>query len=238
MIYIPQTLAKCAENPIPGLHRPPGHSTFRSSEHMLHAHVPRGALAARDQRTLSMRLLLVSSASHVASVPNTYSSSVESHSTIICFDVVDPFIDPDCIRSTRANHTVSTSTYGEYGALSMTRAAGGLDAVPMACNARICSVAAPFHQCLTHGLPGLQAAREPNARGNLQRCKLFTWDLQSGLEATRVQSRLCMREAWRAIPAYGARLRMRKALIFGKAFRCPVNGLSSGATHHTRLAIE
>ena len=178
-----------------------------------------------------MRLLLVSSASHVASVPNTYSSSVESHSTIICFDVVDPFIDPDCIRSTRANHTVSTSTYGEYGALSMTRAAGGLDAVPMACNARICSVAAPFHQCLTHGLPGLQAAREPNARGNLQRCKLFTWDLQSGLEATRVQSRLCMREAWRAIPAYGARLRMRKALIFGKAFRCPVNGLSSGATH-------
>ena len=29
----------------------------------------------------------------------------------------------------------------------------------MACNARICSVAAPFHQCLTHGLPGLQRVR-------------------------------------------------------------------------------
>ena len=37
--------------------------------------------------------------------------------------------------------------------------AGGSDAVPMACNARICSVAAPFHQCLTHGLPGLQRVR-------------------------------------------------------------------------------
>ena len=30
-----------------------------------------------------------------------------------------------------------------------------MDTVPMACNARICSVAAPFHQCLTHALPGL-----------------------------------------------------------------------------------
>jgi hypothetical protein len=39
----------------------------------------------------------------------------------------------------------------------MARAAGGLEAVPMACNARICSVAAPFHQCSTHGLPGLQS---------------------------------------------------------------------------------
>ena len=71
------------------------------------------------------------------------------------------------------------------------------------------------------GVVSARLLRKPNARGNLQRCKLFTWDLQSGLEATRVQSRLRMREAWRVIPAYGARLRTRKALIFGKAFRSP-----------------
>ena len=70
------------------------------------------------------------------------------------------------------------------------------------------------------GVVSARLLRKPNARGNLQRCKLFTWDLQSGLEATRVQSRLCMREAWRAIPAYGARLRTRFALFLGLANRC------------------
>ena len=42
----------------------------------------------------------------------------------------------------------------------MARAAGGLEAVPMACNARICNLAAPFHQCLAHRLPGLQRVCE------------------------------------------------------------------------------
>ena len=70
---------------------------------------------------------------------------------------ISPQMDSDCTRLTRVDHTVSISTRGEYGALSMARAAGGLEAVPVACNARICSVAAPFHQCSTHGLPGLQS---------------------------------------------------------------------------------
>ena len=72
---------------------------------------------------------------------------------------IGPQLDPDCTRLTRADHTVSTSTGGEYGAGLKACEAGGSDAVPMACNARICSVAAPFHQCLTHGLPGLQRVR-------------------------------------------------------------------------------
>ena len=34
MTYIRQTLANSAKDPIPGLHKPPGHSKSRSSEHM------------------------------------------------------------------------------------------------------------------------------------------------------------------------------------------------------------
>eukprot|EP00966_Prymnesium_polylepis_P148025 3419399-Prymnesium_polylepis.2 len=40
----------------------------------------------------------------------------------------------------------------------------------------------------------------------------------------------------RAIPAYGARLRARFALIFGKANRCTVKCLSGGATHRPCVA--
>ena len=43
---------------------------------------------------------------------------------------------------------------------------GGLDAVPMACNARICSVGWPFHHCLTHRLPG--AAEKARLKARLQ----------------------------------------------------------------------
>ena len=50
MIYIPQTLAKCAKTPIPGLHRPPGHSTLRSSEHMLHMYREERSLQAIKRR--------------------------------------------------------------------------------------------------------------------------------------------------------------------------------------------
>ena len=38
-----------------------------------------------------------------------------------------------------------------------------------ACNARICNLAAPFHQCLTHGLPGLQSPNPPGERVSPER---------------------------------------------------------------------
>ena len=37
------------------------------------------------------------------------------------------------------------------------------------------------------GVMNARFLRTPNARSILQRCKLFAWDLQSALEATRVQ---------------------------------------------------
>ena len=73
---------------------------------------------------------------------------------------IGPQMHPDCTRLTGADHTVSTSTGREYGAGLKACEAGDSDAVPMACNARICNLAAPFHQCLTHGLPGLQLSRK------------------------------------------------------------------------------
>ena len=36
-------------------------------------------------------------------------------------------------------------------------------------------------------LANARLLRKPNARGNLQQCKIFAWDLQRALEATRVQ---------------------------------------------------
>ena len=102
-------------------------------------------------------------------------------------------MDSDCTRLTGADHTVSTSTGGEYGALSMARAVGELEAVPMACNARIFSVAAPFHQCLAHGLPGLQLSREPEERVSPQRLAGCTSDQKSGLQDTWRQSPFLVR---------------------------------------------
>ena len=51
MTYTRQALANNAKDPIPGLHRPPGHSTLRSSEHMQYM-CPEAALwtSATDRR--------------------------------------------------------------------------------------------------------------------------------------------------------------------------------------------
>ena len=86
------------------------------------------------------------------------------------------------------------------------------------------------------GVVSARLLRKPNARGNLQQCKLFARDLQSALEATRAQCRLRMREAWRAIPAYGARLRGRLAHFLAKA----KHPLTQGAYHRgsTQLAYH
>ena len=163
MTYTRQTLANSAKDPIPGLHRPPGHSTLRSSEHMQYM-CPEESVDELDQSTLLVLLLSVFCASHVHSMPRPHGCNDESLCSPMLIENISPQMDSDCTRLTRADHTVSTSTRGEYGALSMARAAGGLEAVPMACNARICSVAAPFHQCSTHGLPGLQRRPELKAR--------------------------------------------------------------------------
>ena len=104
-----------------------------------------------------------------------------------------PQMDSDCTRLTGADHTVSTSTGGEYGALSMARAVGELEAVPMACNARIFSVAAPFHQCLAHGLPGLQSPNPPGERVSPQRLAGCTSDQKWELQRTRRQFPLLVR---------------------------------------------
>ena len=120
-------------------------------------HVPRGALDELDQSTLLLLLLSVFCASHVQTLPRPRGCIDESLCSSMLIENIGPKVHPDCTRLTGADHTVSTSTGGEYGALSMARAVGELEAVPMACNARIFSVAAPFHQCSTHGLPGLQS---------------------------------------------------------------------------------
>ena len=108
-------------------------------------------------------------------------------------EIIGPQMDSDCTRLTGADHTVSTSTGGEHGALSMARAAGGLEAVPMACNARICSVAAPFHQCSTHGLPGLHCKIWTEERVSLERLTGCTSDQKSGLQDTWRQSPFLVR---------------------------------------------
>ena len=87
------------------------------------------------------------------------------------------------------------------------------------------------------GVVSARLLRKPNARGNLQQCKLFARDLQSALEATRAQCRLRMREAWRAIPAYGARLRGRLAHFLAKAKHLHGNCLSGGATHQVMSLV-
>ena len=121
--------------------------------------MPRGALDELDQTTILLHLPSVLCTSHVQAMPRPCGGIDKSICSHMLIDNIGPQMDSDCTRLTGAEHTVSTSTGEEYGPLSMARAAGGLEAVPMACNARICSVAAPFHQCLTHRLPGLQLQR-------------------------------------------------------------------------------
>ena len=109
--------------------------------------------------------------------------------------------------------------------------AGGLDAVPTACNARICSVAAPFHQCLTHRLPGLQSRRKTEERVSPRRLDGSGWDLQRGVEGTWAQSRLIVRTRECGRCRDGACLRARYAAFFGKAFHSHEKCLSGAATH-------
>ena len=93
----------------------------------------------------------------------------------------------------------------------------GLPASPNESSEHKERVAAPFHQLCRVGVVSARFLRTPNARGILQRCKLFAWDLQWGPEATCLRSRLRMRRACRAKPAHGARLRPALAIFFGKA---------------------
>ena len=110
--------------------------------------------------------------------------------------------------------------------------AGGSDAVPMACNARICSVAAPFHQCLTHQLPGLECFRYSGERVSPQRLAGCTSDQKRELEGSWRQSRLIVRTRECGRCSDGACLRARLALIFGKAKRC-----RSSVTHASVTAF-
>ena len=131
--------------------------------------MPGGALDELDQSTLLLLLLSVLCASHVQAIPKPCGGIDESLWSPMLIENIGPQMDSDCTRLTGAEHTVSTSTGEEYGAFSMARAAGRLEAVPMACNARICSIAAPFHQCLTHGLPGLQRLTEVEGVATVRR---------------------------------------------------------------------
>ena len=131
--------------------------------------------------------------SHLQAIPRPCRGIEQRLYSPMLIDKIGPQMDSDCTRLTRADHTVSTSTRGKYGALSMARAAGGLEAVPMACNARICSVAAPFHQCSTHGLPGLHCKIWTEERVSLERLTGCTSDQKSGLQDTWRQSPFLVR---------------------------------------------
>ena len=154
---------------------------------------PEESVDELDQSTLLVLLLSVFCASHVHSMPRPHGCNDESLCSPMLIESISPQMDSDCTRLTRADHTVSTSTRGEYGALSMARAAGGLEAVPMACNARICSVAAPFHQCSTHGLPGLQIVAQARTRVSPQRLAGCTSDQKWELQGTWRQFPLLVR---------------------------------------------
>ena len=108
----------------------------------------------------------------------------------------------------------------------------GLPASPNESSEHKERVAAPCHQLCRVGVVSARFLRTPNARGILQRCKLFARGLQRGPEATRLRSRLHMRSACHAKPRNGARLRAALAIFFGKANAVHGNRLSGGATHH------
>ena len=183
-------------------------SKLRSSEHMQY-HVPRGALEELDQSTLLLLSLSVLCASHVQALPRPRECIDESLCSSMLIENIGPQMHPDCTWLTGADHTVSTSTGGEYGALSMARAVGELEAVPMACNTRICSVAAPFHPCLTHGLPGLQRTNELEERVSPERL--------AGLQGAWRQSPFLVRHRESERHSVSEFLRGVCATFFGKA---------------------
>ena len=85
---------------------------------------------------------------------------------------IGPQMDPDCTRLTGADHTVSTSTGGEYGALSMARAAGELAAVLLASNERNCSSATPSNQLPRMDSAGASSLRK-RSRVEIQGAKAY-----------------------------------------------------------------
>ena len=95
--------------------------------------------------------------------------------------------------------------------------AGGLDAVPMACNARICNLAAPFHQCLAHRLPGLHYIRRAGERISPERLAGCTPDQKSGLQDTWRQSPFLVRHRESGRHGVSAFLRGVSASFFARA---------------------
>ena len=80
----PQWHASSEKDRIPGLHRPPGHSKSRSSEHMQSMmHVPRGALEELDHSTLLLRPLSVLCRSHLQVIPRPC-GGIEQHLMLRC----------------------------------------------------------------------------------------------------------------------------------------------------------
>jgi hypothetical protein len=179
--------------------------------------MPRGELDELDQPTLLLLLLSVLCAYHVQALPRPRGCIDESLCRPMIIESIGPQMDSDCTRLTGADHTVSTSTGGEYGALSTARAAGGLEAVPMACNARICNLAAPFHQCSTHGLPGLHLFRRSGERVSHERLAGCTSDQESGLQDTWRQSPFLVRHRESERHGVSEFLRARFAAFFALA---------------------
>ena len=105
----PQWHASSEKNRIPGLHRPPGHSKSRSSEHMQSmCRVPRGALEELDHSTLLLRPLSVLCRSHLQAIPRPC-GGIEQH---LCSPKhhgnIGPQIPLCATRSTRAERSVGT----------------------------------------------------------------------------------------------------------------------------------
>ena len=84
-------------------------------------------------------------------------------------------------------------------------------------------VAALILHHLRIGVVSARFLRTPNARGNLQRCNGFAWDLQSALEATRVQCWLRMRSAYTVRSRHMARGFARSMTGFSEFHRFHVN---------------
>ena len=89
----------------------------------------------------------------------------------------------------------------------------GLPGTPIESSEHKVRVAALVLHHLRVGVVSARFLRTPKERTVHQRCNGFARDLQRGLEATRLQSRLRSREAYRAKPTYGASLRAAYALF-------------------------